>query len=79
MVNKLTPNQIKLIRELLILNRGVTRKEILERLNINPTSLQFAINGLTGIINIEKSGQGNKNIMTLTKAGEQLVQVLNLL
>lgn len=79
MINKLSNNQIKLMRELLTLNRGVTRKEVLKKLEMNPTSLQFAISGLTGFINILKSGQGNKQILTLTKAGEQVIDAFNLL
>ena len=79
MVNKLSPNQIKLIRELLILNRGVPRKEILERLNLNSTSLHFALRDLEGIIKIQKSGRGNKQTITLTKAGEQIAKAFELL
>ena len=77
MVEKLTTNQIKLIRALSKLSRASTRRDILKKTQMNVTSLQFAIIPLRGyFINVEK--QGNKDLISLTKAGEIAVRAFNL-
>ena len=76
-VEKITPNQVKLMRLLLQVNREITRKEIIEKIGLNPTSLQFAIKPMDGhFINVKK--EGNKDLLTLTEAGEMAIQAFNL-
>lgn len=76
-VEKITPNQIRLMRLLLKINQETPRKEIIQRTSLNPTSLQFAIKPLDGFfINVRK--EGNKDFLSLTEAGIMVVNAFNL-
>ena len=76
-VEKITPNQVKLMRLLLKVNREVPRKEIILKIGLNPTSLQFAIKPIDGFF-IDVKKEGNKDLLTLTKAGEMAIKAFNL-
>ena len=77
-VEKITPNQVKIMRLLLKLNRGTPRKEIIKHTNMDPTSLQFAIKPLSGFfINVKK--EGNKDFLSLTEAGRVSINAFNML
>ena len=76
-VEKITQNQVKLMRLLLNLNRETPRKEIIQHLKFNPTSLQFAIKPIDGyFLNVKK--EGNKDFLSLTDAGEMAINAFNL-
>ena len=76
-VEKITNNQVKLMRLLLKLNREVPRKEIIHKINLNPTSLQFAIKPIDGYF-IKVRKEGNKDLITLTEAGTMAIKAFNL-
>ena len=76
-VEKITPNQVKLMRLLLELNREIPRKEIITNIKLNPTSLQFAIKPIEGyFLNVKKIG--NKDLLSLTVAGKMVIRAFNL-
>ena len=82
MAQKLTENQIKLLRYLFEINRGVPRRMIVSALKLNPTSLQFAIwpprgERIVGAF-IDIKRDKHSDIISLTKAGRQLVKAFKL-
>ena len=83
-VDNITANQVKIMRALLKLNRGVPRKEILENLKMDPTSFQFSLKNMEGFwIDIsykssKKTGRGNAGTLKLTEAGKIAIHAFDL-
>ena len=76
-IEKITPNQVKLMGLLLNSTQEIPRKEVINSIKLNPTSLQFAIKPMSGyFINVKK--EGNKDLLSLTKAGEMAIKAFNL-
>lgn len=71
----LSSNQIKVLKYLLQVNRGVPRSEIIECLGLNPTSLQFALLPMMNRLIFAKK-ERNKQIIFINECGENIVKWL---
>ena len=75
-IEQVTRNQYKLMKGLLKLNRPSSRRELLNSLKFNPTSLQFAITPLKNFfIKVEKDK--NRDMLSLTERGKKVISAWN--
>jgi len=81
MVLNTTSNEIRILRELRNTS-GVPRKELLERLSMNPSTFQYTISKLNGFITLtkkEKESPGRKPfVYSLTEAGLHQLKAIEL-